>query len=282
MNGVLMPEDIRWLPELLFETLQALDLSTGAVALYMIRFTTVMAVMPIFSDQIINTMSRMGMAMLLACYVALGRPANELDGFTGGEIGLIAVKEVMLGLAMGFAMSTVFWVVEFAAALIDTAAGFNSVQMQNPMSNEQSTPVANMFSKLAGAVFFAIGGGVFLAQAMFDSFQAWPLADLHPSAQGAYAVFIERQVGTMFSSVLKLAAPVLIVIMLIDVGIGLLARSAEKLEPSSLGQPIKGVVSVLLVVLMTGAVFDQLRQYLVPRAIVRQLTPEQPDSKPPR
>ena len=282
MNGGLQVDDIRWLPQLLFEFLQTLDLSTGAVALYMIRFVTVMAILPIFSDQIVNTMSRMGIAMLLACYVALGRPVNELDGFSGGEIGMIALKETMLGLAMGFAMSTVFWVVEFAAALIDTAAGFNSVQMQNPMSGEQSTPVSNMFGKLAGAIFFAIGGGVFLSQAMFDSFKAWPLTDLHPSAQGAYAVFIERQVGTMFSSLLKLAAPVLIVIMLIDVGIGLLARSAEKLEPSSLGQPIKGVVAVLLVVLMTGAVFDQLRQYLVPRSIVKQLAPEAADSKPAR
>jgi type III secretory pathway component EscT len=56
--------------------------------------------------------------------------------------------------------------------MIDTAAGFNSAQMQNPMSSEQSTLVANMFSKLAGAVFFAIGGGVFLTRAKFDSFQA--------------------------------------------------------------------------------------------------------------
>jgi type III secretion protein T len=277
MSEMLLGGDMRWAALVLFEILQSMQVSTAAVALYMIRFTVVMLVLPVTADQIVNTMSRMGIAMLLALYVAFGRPWNELNGLTGAEIGFIAVKEAVLGLALGFAMSTVFWVVEFVGALIDTAAGYNSVQLQNPMSGEQSTPVSNLLGKLAGAVFFSIGGAIFFAQAMFDSFQVWPLADLHPSAQGAYAVFIERQVGSMFSNVLKLAAPVLIVVMLIDVGLGLLARSAEKLEPASLAQPIKGVVVVLLLVMMVGVVFDPLRQYLVPRGVVQQLTPQPAD-----
>jgi len=270
--------DVRFVALLVFEILQALQISVTAVALYMIRFVVVMILLPVTAEQVVNTMSRMGIAMLLALYVALGRPVGELDGLGGGELGLIVLKEIAIGLALGFAMSTVFWVVEYVGALIDTAAGFNSVQIQNPMTNEQSTPVSELLGNLAGAVFFAIGGAVFFAQAMFDSFQVWPLADLYPSAQGAYAVFIERQVGSMFANVLKLAAPVLIIVMLIDVGIGLLAKSAEKLEPASLAQPIKGVVAVLLLVMMVGAVFDPLRQYLVPRGVVQELqnTPTEP------
>jgi type III secretion protein T len=266
---------VTFVAQMLYELMRSLSLSTTAVALYMIRFVVVMMVLPVTAGQLINNMSRLGIAMLLAIYVALGRPVDELTGLGGGEIGLIVIKEMAIGLALGFAMSTVFWVVEFVGALIDTAAGFNSVQMQNPMSDEQSTPVSDLLGKLAGAVFFSIGGAVFFAQAMFDSYQVWPLADLQPSAQGAYAVFIERQVGSMFANTLKLAAPVLIVVMLIDVGIGLLARSAEKLEPASLAQPIKGTISVLLLILMVSALFDPLRQYLVPRGVVQQIAPDQ-------
>lgn len=273
MTGLVADGDVRFVAQMLFEILAALKLTTMALALHMIRFVVAMLVLPVTAEQIVNMMSRMGIALMLAMFVALGRPADELVGLSGGEIGLIAVKEIVIGLALGFAMSTVFWVIEYVGALIDTAAGFNSVQTQNPMSGEQSTPVSNLLAKLAGAVFFSIGGMVFFAQAMFDSFQVWPVADLLPSAQGAYAVFVERQVGTLFSLVLKIAAPVLIVVMLIDVGVGLLARSAEKLEPTSLAQPIKGVVAVLLVMLMVGAVFDSLRQHLVPRGVLQQIVP---------
>lgn len=279
MSEFLWDGDVRFVALMVFETLQSLQLSVTAVALYMIRFVVVMIVLPVTAEQIVNTMSRMGIAMLLALFVALGRPVDELDGLGGGELAFIVLKEIGIGLALGFAMSTVFWVVEYVGALIDTAAGFNSVQIQNPMNDEQSTPVSNLLGKLAGAVFFSIGGAVFFAQAMFDSFQVWPLADLYPSAQGAYAVFVERQVGSMFANVLKLAAPVLIIVMLIDVGIGLLARSAEKLEPASLAQPIKGVVAVLLLVLMVGAMFDPLRQYLVPRSVVQDLSATQPERR---
>jgi type III secretion protein T len=165
--------------------------------------------------------------------------------------------------------------VEYAGALIDNAAGYNSVQVHNPMSGDQSTPVSDLLSKLAGAVFFAIGGGVFFAQTMFDSFQAWPVMNLFPSAEGAYAVFVERQLGSMFSNTLKLAAPLLIIVMMIDVGVGLLARGAEKLEPSNLAQPIKAIVTVLVLIFMVSTVFGPLRQYLVPRGVVQQMLPAQ-------
>jgi type III secretion protein T len=265
--------DIRWVALMLFETLQAMNLSTSAVMLYMIRFIVVFLVLPVMAEQIVNNLARMGIAMVLAAFVALGRPWDELVVLSGGELAFIVLKEIVLGLALGFAMATPFWIIEYVGAMIDNGAGFNSVQVQNPMSGEQSTPVSNLLGKLAGAVFFSVGGAIFLVQTMIDSYQVWPLTDLAPSAQGAYAVFIERQVGSLFAGVLKLAAPILIVVMLIDLGVGLLAKSAEKLEPSSLAQPIKGVVSMLLVLMMVGAVFDQLRQHLVPRGIVQQLLP---------
>lgn len=274
--------DVRFVALVLFEMLQSLQVSAAAVALYMIRFVVVMLVLPVTAEQIVNNMSRMGIAMILALYVAMGRPWDELSGLSGAEIGFIALKEAILGLALGFAMSTVFWVVEYVGALIDTAAGFNNVQLQNPMSGEQSTPVSNLLGKLAGAVFFSIGGALFFAQAMFESYQAWPLADMTPSAQGMYAVFLEQQMGALFSNMIKLAAPVLIVVMLIDVGIGLLSRSAEKLEPASLAQPIKGVVAVLMLLVMVSVVFEPLRQYLVPRGVVQQLSPQPVEPGPKR
>lgn len=268
--------DVQLLMKALFEVMPGLLTWAASVTLHTIRFAVVLMILPITAEGVINNTSRMGIAAMLALYVALGRPSGELAALGSSVLMLVVFKEIAIGVALGFAMSTVFWVIEFVGALIDNAAGYNSVQQQNPLSGEQSTPVSTLLLQLSGAVFFAIGGAVFLAQAMFDSFQVWPVAALLPSAQGAYAVFIERQVGTLFSNTLKLAAPLLIIMMLIDVGSGLLSRSAEKLEPGNLAQPIKGIVAVLIVLFMVGTVFDPLRQYLVPRGVVKQILPEQP------
>lgn len=266
------PQDVRFAAQMIFEMMQAMQISTTAIALYMIRFVIVMSIFPVTGDQIVNNMSRMGIAFMLAMFTSFIRPWNELDLLTGPQLGFIAVKEILLGVALGFAMSTVFWVVEFAGALIDTAAGFNSVQIQNPMSGQQSTPVSDMMVKLAGAVFFSVGGGIFFVQAMFESYQVWPVADLLPSAHKAYEIFIQQQLGQLFSNTVKLAAPVLTVVFLIDIGVGMLARSAEKLEPSSLSQPLKGIVVVVMLTLFVSVAFDELRNALLPRDIVQRMS----------
>lgn len=275
MNGSVAVDDVELLLRALFEVMPALLNWSIAVVIYTIRFAIVLMILPVTAEGVLNNMSRMGIAAMLALYVALGRPVGEFASLAQGLLLMVVIKEIAIGVALGFAMSTVFWVVEYVGALIDNAAGYNSVQVQNPMSGEQSTPVSDLLSKLAGALFFAVGGGVFFAQAMFESFQVWPVMDLFPSAQGAYSVFVERQLGSMFSNTLKLAAPLLLIVMLIDVGMALLARGAEKLEPSSLAQPIKGIVAVVVVIVMVKTVFDPLSQYLVPRGVVQQMLPQQ-------
>ena len=274
MNESVPVGDVQLLLQALFEFMPGLLTWAAAVTLHVIRFAIVLMILPVTSEGVVNNTSRMGIAAMLALYVALGRPAGELAALGSSVLMLVVVKEMAIGVALGFSMSTVFWVVEYVGALIDNAAGYNSVQIQNPLSSEQCTPVSDLLLRLAGAVFFAVGGAVYFTQAMFESFQVWPVVDMFPSAQGAYAVFIERQLSSMFNNMLKLAAPLLIMMMLIDVGLGLLARSAEKLEPASLAQPIKGVVAVLVVMFMVSTVFEPLRQYLVPRGVVQQMLPE--------
>ena len=256
-----------------FELGSAIKFWTMSVGLHMIRFIAAMALLPVLGDGIVSGLARMGLAMLLAAYVAFGRTPEEVVALSGVQVGMIAVKEVLIGVMLGFAMGVVFWVVEQVGALIDTAAGFNSVQLQNPLSGAQCTPVSSLLIKLAGAVFFALGGGVYFAQVMFESYRVWPLIDLAPSLQGAHKAFIGLQVGALFGNTVKLAAPMLIVVFLIDVGVALLARSAEKLEPTILAQPIKCVVTVLMLALFVSVAFEQLQQHLLPLGLLQQMAP---------
>jgi len=263
-------EPIRLLTELMW----ALHISTTLVAMYMIRFLAAMLILPSMGGSALNGMSQTGIALLLAAFTAYGRSPDELANLTGGLIGMIAIKEALLGVALGFAMSTAYWVVQNAGVLIDNAAGYNSIQLRNPQTGWQSTPVSDLLLNLAVAVFFSLGGAVYFAEAIFESYRVWPLVDLLPSAQNAYLSFIEQQVGDLFGNTLKLAAPVIIVVALIDVGFGLLARSAEKLEPASLSQPVKGVVCIVMVSLFISVAFSELRQHLLPRGLVQQIAPK--------
>jgi type III secretion protein T len=75
----------------------------------------------------------------------------------------------------------------------------------------------------------------------------------------------------MMTAVLKFSAPVLIILLLIDLGFGLMTRSADKLEPSSLSQPIKGAVTLLLMSLLVGMFVQQVRSHLLPTGLLQGL-----------
>jgi type III secretion protein T len=106
---------------------------------------------------------------------------------------------------------------------------------------------------------------------MFDSFKIWPILAPLPSMNGTSDVFVIKTTDALMTGVVKFAAPVLIVLILIDLGFGLVARTAEKLEPMSLSQPIKGAVTMLMLALLVGLFIEQVRRYLIPTGVLERL-----------
>jgi type III secretion protein T len=178
------------------------------------------------------------------------------------QLTLLLLKEALLGVLLGFAASIVFWVAEGVGELIDNLSGFNSVQQNNPTSGQQSTPVGNLLSNLANACFWMLGGMTVLAGVVFESYRWWPLDRISPEWSGVLQSFLQVHLTQLMRSQIVLAAPLLLVLLLIDIGIGLLSKAADKLEPNSLGQPIKGAVALLMLALLVALFFQQARPML--------------------
>ncbi|WP_250507058.1 flagellar biosynthetic protein FliR, partial [Caballeronia sp. AAUFL_F1_KS45] len=51
-------------------------------------------------------------------------------------------------------------------------------------------------------------------------------------------------------------------LILIDIGVGFVNRNAEKLELTNLSQPIKGILAILMVALLTSMIIDQIKDEL--------------------
>lgn len=69
--------------------------------------------------------------------------------------------------------------------------------------------------------------------------------------------FVIQQTDGMMTAIVKLAAPLMLVLVLVDLAIGFVARAADKLEPSNLSQPIRGVLALLLLALLTSVFIAQ-------------------------
>lgn len=210
------------------------------------------------SEQALQGRVRSGIVVLIAMFIAAGQPDKIAEQLTGGFAIALALKEALLGILIGYMAATVFWAAESVGALIDNVAGYNSVQQQNPLSSSQSTPISNILLQLCVTLFYTLGGFLFFLEALFETYKWWPVYSLSPVPVAILERFVILQTDTLMTQVLKIASPVLIIMILIDLGFGLIGKTASKLEPNSLAQPVKSATAVLLVMLSLGVFVQQL------------------------
>ena len=232
------------------------------LAVCLLRVYAVFLVLPATTDQVLQGPIRNGVCICLALFIAWGQPAGLVHGMDMVQLVATIAKEALIGVVLGFAASTVFWVAEGVGVLIDNQAGYNNVQQTNPLSGEQSTPIGNLLSQLAISGFYLLGGMLMLTGILFDSFHWWPIGSLSPAWSTILEDFVRVQTGHYLELMIKIAAPALLVLMLIDLGFGILSKTAEKLEPNNLAQPVKGAVAIALLSLLVAVFFDQVKPAL--------------------
>jgi type III secretion protein T len=240
-------------------TLQAL---LSLVVMCSMRIYAAMLILPPTADSVIKGPIRNALALSFGLYVALGQPPHMLQDISAVQLLTLALKETAIGLLLGLACGSIFWIAEGVGMLIDNQAGFNNVQQSNPMSDQQSTPVGNILLQLATVSFYALGGMMVFGGLMMDSFQWWPLKHVMPDWQQLLERFLLEEIRSYSEALIKLAGPVLMMLVIIDLGLGLMTKAAEKLEPSSLSQPIKGATALLMLSLLIAVFFQQLKPQL--------------------
>lgn len=246
-----------------FDLIPVLLQNVTVLGVCCVRLFIIMTLFPPTADGVMKGAIRNGTVLMFCAFIALGQPASFAAALHGTYLIEVGLREAMIGLVFGFAASTVFWVAEAAGTYVDYLAGYNNAQITNPLRNEQATPSGTLLSQLAIVSFWTLGGMTFLLGALYDSYRWWPITgEVVPVSRDFLAAFAMRQTDTLMQTVAKLAAPMLFILLLVDVGFGIASKSAQKLELNSLSQPVKGAVTVLLLALLVGVFAGQVRDQL--------------------
>ncbi|MDB5787000.1 type III secretion system export apparatus subunit SctT [Caballeronia mineralivorans] len=242
-----------------------------ALGVCSIRLYVIMTLFPPTADGILQGPLRNGVALIFSLYIAIAQPASFVDSLNASTLIVAGLREALIGTVLGFGAATVFWVAESAGTYLDSLSGYNNAQITNPMRSEKSTPSGTLMSQLAIVAFWTLGGMEFLLQALYDSYKWWPVASSRPIDTNFLEMFVLSQTDTMMQMIAKLAAPLLFVMVLVDLGVNLASKSAQKLELGALSQPIKGVVAVLMLALFAGIFVNEVRDQLDLRLFAQQM-----------
>ncbi len=214
------------------------------------RMIALFAMIPVFNPTVLPGRIRTAFAASLILFLyPVYADGIVLENFTSLELGAILVKEVVIGLLMGFGLSFIFWAVESAGFFIDNQRGSTMASSVDPLTGSQTSPLG-IFLMQVIAVFFMIGGGFFvMLVAVYESYVLLPVFDFMPSLNLKGAAYFISIIDRVMALAVVLAAPALIAMFLAEFGLGLVSRFAPQLNVFFLSMPVKSAVGILILIL---------------------------------
>jgi flagellar biosynthesis protein FliR len=217
-----------------------------AFFLVLARLAPLFVIAPLFSSSLVPERARavvaVGLAIGLMPAASRGVRIPELDVYA---LGGLLLKELLVGLAFAYALAALHAALTTAGALLDTLIGFSYGSLVDPVTGNQSSVLAQMYSLVGVLVFIAIGGDGWVLQGLARTYDLVPLLDspqLGSLVQGAQTAF-----AGIFGSALQICAPILIALVITDAAFGVVSRVVPQLNVFAVGFPAKVTVGLLLI-----------------------------------
>jgi len=219
------------------------------------RVSAAIVIAPLFPANLFPTLLRGALSVSLSLYMyphmAAAMPA-ELPLLAW--IALIG-KEALIGALLGFAVGSLVWAFEWAGGVIDFQVGFANAQIFDPFGGHDAGPVGQLMMRI-GVILFVAGGGLqVLASLLFESFHLWPVTSFYPST-ARLADLAGSSVRSLAELAVRLVAPVVLLLALIDLGFGLVGRVVPQLNVFFFTMPLKGALAALMIALYLSYLAD--------------------------
>ena len=185
----------------------------------------------------------LGVALSALCFPLL---AGRIP--SGGPVlwVLLSLREMGVGLVMGFVAACMFRAVEAAGRLTDVLRGANLAETIAPEQGGRTSPLGDLLLLLTVVIFLEMGGAGYLATALARSYEAVPLGAPSPgpaSLHGAVIVVIAAS-AKLIEAAIGLAAPAVVALLLADLVLGALGRAVPQVPLYFVGMPAKALLGV--------------------------------------
>jgi type III secretion protein T len=220
--------------------------------LFFARFLPIIALSPFFGARVLPHPVKITFALsvfVIFLPQLLTVTTTQLDFST--YTVLLIVKELFVGLILGFIISIPFSIVQNAGIIIDHQRGGASLMVNDPTIQNQSSPLGTLFNMVLIYIFFTIDGPFLFLNALITSYDVIPPDKLlNPQFFNKATDFWQMMID-LFNEVMvismQLAAPALLAILMTDVFLGIANRLAPQVQITFLGMPLKSLLALLVI-----------------------------------
>lgn len=204
------------------------------------RILALVASAPVIGNRQVPARIKVGFSMLVTFLIA---PTLNIqpDIETSSGLGLfILVQQILVGLAMGFAMRLVFTAVEMAGDIMGMQMGLGFASFYDPLSSTNTQVIAQFLGIVTVLAFLSMNGHLHMLNTLAESFKVFPISTQVPTANAMHT--LAQWGGSIFSHALRLSLPLIGALLITNLALGILTRSAPQLNIFAIGFPITLVV----------------------------------------
>lgn len=216
-------------------------------ALTLVRTSGIFVFLPFPGNHVGTAAPRIVLA--LACTFALSPRWPEIPGPLGaGEFVALIVREAVLGVLTGVTTGLIAEAFVLAAQVLSLPAGYAWASTFDP-NTQADSGILLIFAQLAaGLLFFAFGLDRHIIRAFAAGMETCPPGSFVPNAGLVPEL---TRIGTaMFSVAVRLAMPIVGLLLLVDVAMGVLGRINSHVQIISLSMPVKMLITIVLLASM--------------------------------
>jgi type III secretion protein T len=199
-----------------------------------IRPGVALALVPFGNNPALGFTLRVPLVLMFAVLpLHAGWPPNLLSAIA---------TEVLVGVVLGLLLGVVFHVASAAGALLDLQGGYTIAAVYDPNLQQESSLFETLFTQFAALTFFT-GAGLRLVCGFFaDAWAVWPPGVQQAGFGKLFDELVEQRLAVPFADGVRLAMPLIGLMLLVDMSLGLMSRHVKKLNPFSTARTVKAMI----------------------------------------
>ena len=215
-----------------------------------VRMSAIILFNPVFSRRNLITAAKLGLILCLTILITPLVPVTDFDGTTSDFLICIA-REFFVGFILCFVFNIYYYMLMFAADIMDTQFGFSMAKVMDPQTNIQSATVGNLMNIVFMLYFFVTNSHLILIDTAVHSYDVIGAGAAGISIKGACSFGID-----LFSSVcllaIRLALPFVAAEFVLEVSMGLLMKLIPQIHVFVI--EMQGKLLLAIIMLMALAV----------------------------
>ena len=225
-----------------------------------VRITAFLMVMPIVGGALVPKQVRLLFALTLTLLIAPIVAERTTVEFLSIPGLLLLTQEILVGVAMGFAVQLVFDAIALGGQVISMSMGLGFAVFLDRARGVNVPVLGQLFLMFGVLVFLSLDGHLAMIQLLADSFQLLPISAGGLSTSAITGLL--QWSSQVFVVAIKIALPAVTGLLVVNLAFGVTSRAAPTLNLFAVGFPVAMLLGFVVIFLSMGGLVENVSRYL--------------------